>query len=320
MKKILITIATVIAMLCVLALAGCEHEHEWGEWKTAKEPTCTEKGVEERVCKCGEKETKEIDSLGHINGDWIIDAEPTCTVDGEKHLSCTVCSEITISGPIPATGHSEGEWITDSEPTCTVDGSKHKECTVCKETLETVSIAALGHTEGDWITDSEPTCTADGSKHKECTVCKETLETEIIAALGHTLIFDSFENDGVVGSNVIFKCSSCNDKQTTEIKPIEAWASLDLSYTEMLSHRSHREYTVNATGGYGKLQYKFEVVYISYNGAAERPELVSDFSPINSCSYDVHAFSYTAYLQVTIMDEAGNTSTFNFADPGYSMW
>ena len=60
MKKILITVATIIALLCVLVLAGCEHEHEWGEWKTAKEPTCTEEGVEERVCKCGEKETKEI--------------------------------------------------------------------------------------------------------------------------------------------------------------------------------------------------------------------------------------------------------------------
>lgn len=320
MKKILITIATVIAMLCVLALAGCEHEHEWGEWKTAKEPTCTEKGVEERVCKCGEKETKEIDALGHINGDWIIDAEPTCTSDGAKHLSCTVCSEVMVSGSIPSLGHTEGEWISDTEATCTTDGSKHQICSVCNETIKTETIAATGHTESEWIVDTEATCTADGTKHQECVVCKEILQTESIAALEHSLVFDSFENEGVIGSNVILKCSLCHDKQTTEIKPIEAWASLDLSYTEMLSHRSHREYTVNATGGYGKLQYKFEVVYISYNGAAERPELVSDFSPINSCSYDVHAFSYTAYLQVTIMDEAGNTSTFNFADPGYSMW
>ena len=110
------------------------------------------------------------------------------------------------------------------------------------------------------------------------------------------------------------------DKKTTEIKPIEAWASLDASYTEMLSYRSHREYTVIATGGYGELQYKFEVVYVDYIGAAGLPGLVSDFSPNNTCSYDVFALSYSAYLQVTIMDEVGNTGTFTFADPGYPMW
>ena len=282
MKKFLLSIIAIVTLTCVFSFAGCEepHEHEFGEWKTAKEATCTAEGTMERTCECGEKETKPIDKIKHTNGSWIIDKEATCTEEGFKHLECTVCKETTVSGSIPATGHTDGEWIVDVEATCTTDGSKHQ----------------------------------------VCSVCEASIKTEAIAALGHNLVFDSFDNDGVIGSNAIFKCSTCNDEQPIEIKPIEAWANLDVSYTEMFSHRSHREYTVIATGGYGELQYKFEVIYVSYNGASERPELLSDFSPINTCSYDVYAFFYTAYLQVTIMDEAGNTNTFNVADPGYSMW
>ena len=38
--------------------------HEWSEWKTVKEPTETEKGLEQRTCsKCGKEETNEIAPL-----------------------------------------------------------------------------------------------------------------------------------------------------------------------------------------------------------------------------------------------------------------
>lgn len=348
MKKILITIATVIAMLCVLVLAGCEHEHEWGEWKTAKEPTCTEKGVEERICKCGEKETKEIDSLGHINGDWIIDAEPTCTVDGEKHLSCTVCSEITISGPIPATGHSEGEWITDSEPTCTVIGFKHKECTVCKETLETELIAAPGHTEGEWISDTEATCTTDGSKHQICSVCNETIKTETIAATGHTegeWITDLEPTCNTDGSE--YKtCTVC--KETTNSRPINA---LGHDYTETITkatedrkasvkfdckvcNESHTEdfdsITVYAsltgsgitmTGGGMYYTRSFEVTafggYGEYQYKFESGStLLQDYSTSNEVEVYGNVFVDSATITITVKDELGQKTVYQIKGNG----
>ena len=40
-----------------------EHTHQFGEWITAKVPTSTEEGLSERVCTCGEKETKTIGKL-----------------------------------------------------------------------------------------------------------------------------------------------------------------------------------------------------------------------------------------------------------------
>ena len=42
-----------------------EHTHSFGEWTTVSEPTCIEKGLRERLCACGEKESEEIEALGH---------------------------------------------------------------------------------------------------------------------------------------------------------------------------------------------------------------------------------------------------------------
>lgn len=39
------------------------HTHKFGEWTIVKEATTTEEGLLERVCECGEKETKVIDKL-----------------------------------------------------------------------------------------------------------------------------------------------------------------------------------------------------------------------------------------------------------------
>ena len=40
--------------------------HNYGNWQTVKEATCTEKGTQKRTCsKCGEEETKEIEAVGH---------------------------------------------------------------------------------------------------------------------------------------------------------------------------------------------------------------------------------------------------------------
>lgn len=46
--------------------------HDWGEWKTTKEPTATESGTQERVCQregCGEKETRTLPPLDPVDPD-----------------------------------------------------------------------------------------------------------------------------------------------------------------------------------------------------------------------------------------------------------
>ena len=81
------------------------HTHVWGDWSTTKEATCTETGMSERTCACGESEQQSIDALGHTE---VVDAAvaPTVTENGlteGKH--CSVCNEVLIQQEtVPATG------------------------------------------------------------------------------------------------------------------------------------------------------------------------------------------------------------------------
>ena len=59
----------IFLMLCVCLLTSCNPEnkceHEYGEWKVLRWPSCSEVGISERVCECGHKETKDIAILNH---------------------------------------------------------------------------------------------------------------------------------------------------------------------------------------------------------------------------------------------------------------
>ena len=46
--------------------AEAHTEHSWDDWVVTAEPSCTEKGSQERSCSvCGETETEPIPALGH---------------------------------------------------------------------------------------------------------------------------------------------------------------------------------------------------------------------------------------------------------------
>lgn len=71
--------------------------HKVGAWKVTKEPTCTEVGREERVCSvCGEKESREIPSLGH-KLEAVAEIPATIDAAGVKaHYKCTACGELFL--------------------------------------------------------------------------------------------------------------------------------------------------------------------------------------------------------------------------------
>jgi hypothetical protein len=121
MKKVLIVCMLLIAF--ALGLASCtdgavdssdvseniatDHTHQFSKWKEVVAPTCTEEGLEERACECGEIEEREIAMLGHT---VIVDKRiaPTCTKEGLTEGShCFVCREVLMEQMVlEATGHS----------------------------------------------------------------------------------------------------------------------------------------------------------------------------------------------------------------------
>ena len=169
------------------------HEHSFGEWIVTTSPTCTEKGVETRTCKCGETETREIEALGHTE-EVIPGKDATCTETGlTEGKKCAVCGEILVAQEeIPALGHTAAEPVIENEKaaTCTEDGSYDSVvyCAVCGEEIsrETVTVPAVGHTE-EIIPGKDATCTEPGlTEGKKCSVCGEILVAqEEIPALGH---------------------------------------------------------------------------------------------------------------------------------------
>ena len=70
------------------------------------EPTCTEQGYTEYVCSCCGDSCRDgyVDSLGHDYGEWETVTEATCSQYGEEISYCTRCDEYR-SREIPKTDH-----------------------------------------------------------------------------------------------------------------------------------------------------------------------------------------------------------------------
>ena len=120
------------------------HKHSFGEWTTVTEATCTEKGLEERKCECGETETREVAALGH---DYVVHevVPPTCTKSGYTVYKCTRCDKTYKDDPVePEHQFDEG---TVTAPTCTELGYTTYTCLVCGEKYvdEASWVPALGH-------------------------------------------------------------------------------------------------------------------------------------------------------------------------------
>ena len=139
MKKILwLTLA--LLLICLFAFSACDndnqpqmpdnnHIHEFDEWTTIQKPNCTDVGINERYCSCGEKQTQSISALGHTE---VIDAAvaATCTTDGNtegKH--CSVCNEILVKpGVISALGHNYNVGEITKNASCIQEGTKTYTC------------------------------------------------------------------------------------------------------------------------------------------------------------------------------------------------
>ena len=82
-----------------------EFDHDWHYTETL--PTCTKDGEKVGECsRCGMKETKKIPALGHDWGDWTVTTPATCTNEGVETRICNRDSSHVETRTIPTTGHN----------------------------------------------------------------------------------------------------------------------------------------------------------------------------------------------------------------------
>ena len=188
-KKVIISITLIIVLICTVCLfAGCTttdkpqdtettpHQHAFSEWTTVREATCTEDGLQERTCECGEKETQSIDKVPHTEA---IDAavSATCTETGlteGKH--CSVCNEVLVKQEeIKENGHTNSEAVVETrvEATCTRYGRYDSViyCSICSAEVrrDAKVIDKLSHEF--FTTGKSPTKTTDGYSTHTCIMC-----------------------------------------------------------------------------------------------------------------------------------------------------
>lgn len=79
--------------------------HDWHDTETL--PTCTKDGEKVGVCsRCGMKKTEKISALGHEWGDWTVTTPATCTNEGVETRICKRDPSHVETRTIPTTGHN----------------------------------------------------------------------------------------------------------------------------------------------------------------------------------------------------------------------
>ena len=229
--------AVLLGIMSVLFFTSCVHEHNFGEWKTIKDPTCIDVGIRERKCTCGNIETEEIPLLEHDYGSFKISIKPTCSQPGEKERICKVCGCKDIAEtPIDESNHSFCEWATVINPSCTEKGLQERSCNWCNKRDER-AISAEGHSFTAWSTVRETSCSTEGKKERSCAKCGFS-ETQTIKKSEHQYgdwhIADNMLCTSA-GAYVIRVCSGCGEKQTMEIHD-HHWEGATCTKPEMCTY------------------------------------------------------------------------------------
>lgn len=227
MKKLFTLLLFAAAAVCIsLFAAACagEHQHNWGDYQTVTDATCTEDGLERRTCPdCGEVEERKIEALGH---DWTEFAftgdhdTPTAPHNHTRSCKREGCGLVEV-----ADCSFESETV---DPTCLAEGYTLHTCTVCGHEHRDRVLEKSGHVMGAWkfagqdnagkniherecifgcgqketdecdeeVAEYAVNCTEDGYKLHLCETCGNEYKTDIAEATGHSFPDQWTKTDG----------------------------------------------------------------------------------------------------------------------------
>lgn len=120
-------------------------EHNYTEWVPETDPTCTEQGLEKRVClNCPAVDTQAVPANGHALTE-VAAVDATCTKSGNTAgVQCKNCEWTTVEITDPL-GHTYPDgWTVVKESTCTDYGEMERVCMRC-DNVDAEWVLALGH-------------------------------------------------------------------------------------------------------------------------------------------------------------------------------
>ena len=183
------------------SMSSCaDGSHQFGNWTTVKQATCSAQGSRERICgDCGKTEQMIMDYRKNVHADTEIRnaSAATCSQTGYTGDEyCVDCDSLLSTGnAIPATGkHTAGAPVVSIviPATCAAAGQKNTviTCTVCGEKLSDVTenMPPVSHTDTDDdgrcdFCGQEMAAVGDGQHNDVCRFCQTVHPDNIIGKL-----------------------------------------------------------------------------------------------------------------------------------------
>lgn len=149
MKSKIIIVLLIFVML--IFVTSCAHKHNFSDWQTSKEATCTSPEYKERICKCGEIETRAFGSYKpHTLGEWKTKTSATCYTLEIVEAVCSVCNKKETKTIGTYKEHTYGDWILEERTDCGNYLKQKRVCSVCNHTEDAFSDIKIEHEFSEW--------------------------------------------------------------------------------------------------------------------------------------------------------------------------
>ena len=264
--------------------ASPEHEHSYGEWTTKTPATCTEAGVEVRVCECNDEETREIPATGHTYGEWETKTPANCTDAEVEARKCACGAEETREGDA-ASGHNFTEQVATEEYLATANcGAKATYYVSCacgakgEDTFEHGDILPHDYYVAEVFM---PSCTEGGYSTYKCRTCDDSYVGDETDAAGHSYDADVTEPTCTAGGYTTYTCA-CGDSYVAD-----ETAKLDHNMVAVNDDTHHWTACSNNCGeATDKVAHSASAISASYNGDAMQHVVAEakDFTVTGTCA------------------------------------
>lgn len=163
--------------------------HAYQETVTT-EPTCTETGLQTRVCShCQHSYAVLMDPIAHNYDTGVVTEEPTCTHTGIRLLSCVSCGD-QMAQSIEKTAHIASDAVYVQEANCTHEGSLSTTCSQCNIMFVTEILPVNHDHDLQETVVKEATCEEAGEGVLQCSRCDYS-ESCTYEKLSHNLVLKS---------------------------------------------------------------------------------------------------------------------------------